>query len=104
MIGILTNFSITHIGIAKGLKNAREEIANVNIADMTYIALAYRLDNPIFPNIVILIQVVDKANNLSSESISCLDFYHKNVMMRFEAVLNRTLEVSHPMRKFPVNA
>jgi hypothetical protein len=53
MIGILTSFSSTHIGIAYGLKKTREDIANVKAADKAYIALPYRFDSPIFLNIVI---------------------------------------------------
>jgi hypothetical protein len=53
IIGTLTSFSRTHIGIAYGLKKTSEAIANVKAADMAYIALPYRFDRPIFPNIVI---------------------------------------------------
>lgn len=41
------------IGIAYGLKKTNDDIAKVNAADMAYITLPYRLDSPIFLNIVI---------------------------------------------------
>ena len=74
MIGILISLSMTHKGIETGLKKTRDETARVKAADIAYIALPYRLDNPIFSNIVIHAPIATKLSKSHKSDKSGLSF------------------------------
>lgn len=57
-------------GMDKGSKNTNEDIATVMMAEITYMALPYLLDNPIFENNVIVYMIMH--SNTAIVAIQCL--------------------------------